>query len=211
VPETGDEWATAFPSTLGQDGRVLGERGLGLVGLLVSLAVLGMLAGVSLLALGGGGTGPSVTLPGERGGADGSAVSSGSGGAVALAADEAAQANLRAALDALAQTAAVDGYGSVTVSGLEDSMRGVTFVNGPSTSASVISLTTGSAAGGAVSMAALAASGTCWLTWTTAATTSFGAEPKAATCVAPALAQPPAAGAPAPGHIGWQAGSFPAA
>ena len=186
-----------------------GERGLGLVGLLVSLAVLGMLAGVSLLALGGGGAGPAVTLPGEGNGAGGSAVSSGSGGAVALAADEAAQANLRAALDALAQTAAVNGYGSVTVSDLEGTMRGVTFVSGPSTAASVLSLTTDPAAG-AVSMAALAASGTCWLTWTTAATTSFGAEPKAATCVAPALAEPPAAGSPAPGHIGWQAGSFPA-
>lgn len=182
---------------------------MGLVGLLVSLAVLGMLAGVSLLALGGGGAGPAVTLPGEGGGPGGSAVSSGSGGAVALAADEAAQENLRAALDALVQTAAVDGYGSVTVADLEDSMRGVTFVSGPSTGASVLSLTTDSAAGGAVSMAALAASGTCWLTWTTATTTSFGAEPEAASCVAPALALPPAAGSPAPGHIGWQTGAFP--
>lgn len=187
------------------------EKGLGLISVLVSLAVLGVLAGVSLLALGGGGTGPGVTLPkAASGGVGGSAASSGSGGAVSLAADEAAQENLRAALDALAQTAAVDGYGSVTASDLQDSLRGVTFVRGPSTGASVLSVTTDSTAGGAVSMAALSASGTCWLTWTTPESTFFGAEPRAATCVAPALAQAPATGSPAAGHIGWQPGSFPA-
>lgn len=195
---------------MGKDDRVPGERGLGLVGLLVSLAVLGVVAAVSVVALGSGGGVPTVTVPKDGAGGAGASSASGSIGAVALAADEAAQENLRAALDALAQVAAVDGYSAVTASGLQGSLRGVTFIGGPSTSASVISLTSVAGSSGGVGMAALSSSGTCWETWTAGAATYFGAELKAATCSAPALASAPAPAPPATGRVGWQAGSFPA-
>lgn len=185
-----------------------GEKGLGLVGLLVSVAVLGAVAAVSVVALGGGG--PTATLPKNVAGGAGASSGSGVIGAVALAADESAQENLRAALDALAQVAAVNGYSAITASDLQSALRGVTFTPGSSTSASVISLTADAASGGGVGMAALSSSGTCWLTWTAGAVTYFGAERRAATCSAPALAGPPAPSAPASGRVGWQAGSFPA-
>jgi hypothetical protein len=173
------------------------QAGLGLVSLLVTLGILGLLALIAVKAI------PST--PSATGG-----TSSDTGASlIHHAGDTVAQANVMAAVSVVAAAAITDGgYGGVQAASLTGSSPGVVFTTGPSTNASHISLASGAGPPGGVTLAVRSTSGTCWLVWTSSATSWYGAETGHA-CVAPALGSPPGPGVAANGGIDWQSGGFP--
>ena len=175
------------------------EHGFGLLGVVLSLLVVGVLSAGAVAAMGsGGGTG-------------GSSPSFGSD--VARAYDVEAQSNLsNAAQNVLDAAETSGGYAGVVLS-----QYGV--VAGPSTSPQAVSGAVSAGAGigaagalttGSATLAVRSHSGTCWFAWVSSGPTWYGSEAKAATCVAIAMASAPSAGA-AGGGITWQAGSYPSA
>jgi hypothetical protein len=136
--------------------------------------------------------------------------------AVATADTVQAQESLTTGLgDASAAAATQGGYGAVTASALAGAEPALTFVDGPSTNATTVSVavTGGSGIGstsGSVTLADRASDGTCWLVWWSAgAPTWYGAQRGLASCTAPALDGPPTPGSVSTGEVGWQEGSFP--
>jgi hypothetical protein len=132
-----------------------------------------------------------------------------------------AQQALSAALSA-ADTAAVaaGGYGAITPSSLSSSEPSDSFVSGPSSSPSVVSVAVsagqgssvpGAAPSGSITLAARASDGTCWLVWKSAVATWYGAQTDLASCTAPAITNPPLPTPVSSTAIGWQEGSFPSA
>jgi hypothetical protein len=138
---------------------------------------------------------------------------------VGLATSEQAQQALSTGITAAAAAAAgAGGYGALSAASLSASDPSITFVDGPSTSASTVSVATsdagtdGSGAGGSVTLAALASNGTCWLVWRgVGASNWYGAQTHLTSCTAPALPTTPVPSAVSASAIGWQQGSFPSA
>ena len=137
-----------------------------------------------------------------------------------------AQQTLSTALTAAGAAASAGGYGSLTASSLSTSNPSISFVTGPSSDPSTVSVAvTGGdggentnlggipgGSGGSVTMADRSTDGTCWLVWKSAASaTWYGAQTDLSSCTAPALDSAPSAGPVSSASIGWQQGSFPAA
>lgn len=88
----------------------------------------------------------------------------------------------------------------------------LTFVSGPTTSATTVSVAEDPSLAGAVTLATRSAGGVCWLVWhAPGAPTWYGAQTRLASCSAPALGSPPSPGPVSSTAIGWQTGSFPSA
>jgi hypothetical protein len=180
-------------------GRDLG--GFGMVGVVMSLAVVSVLGVVAVAALGGNPV-SSVSVPNLGG--TGGASPPGAGGVIATAADTVAQQNLGTALSVADQTALSAGdYGNLDAAALVGAGSGVDFTSAASTSAAQVSVGVG---GNGVTMATRSASGTCWFAWRSSATTWYGVEKGQLSCPAPALTGTPATGT---GGIRWQQGAFP--
>ena len=176
------------------------EAGLGLVAVSVSLLIVAAVAVVAMKTLSGGSGGPS----GQSLGSD-----------VSNAYAVQAQSNLSNAMARIQDVAVSDGG----FSGLDLTQFGVE--TGPATAGQVSGVVSsgasaplgepGGAGGGSVTLAARAAPDTCWYVWFSSSATWYGVEPGASSCAARPMAQPPTAGAPAPGSVGWQQGGFPGA
>jgi hypothetical protein len=170
------------------------ESGFGMVGVALSLLVVALLSVGAAAAFGGG---TNSTAPGG---------SSALGSDVRSAYDTQAQSNLSSTMQDVRGAVVANGGAS----GLDLGQFGVSTdsSSGPgSVSGAVADTSDGS---GAVTLATSSKSGTCWFIWFSGSSTFYGAEPDATSCTAPALAAAPTPGSPAPGGIGWQAGSFPA-
>ena len=174
------------------------EHGFGLLGVVLSLLVVGALSAGAVAAMGsGGGTG-------------GSSPSFGSD--VGRAYDVEAQSNLsNAAQNVLDAAATSGGY-----AGVDLSQYGV--VAGPSASpqtvSGAVSAGTGIGAAGALTtgsatLAVRSRSGTCWFAWVSSGPTWYGAQANAASCMAVPMVSAPSAGAGGGGGITWQSGSYP--
>jgi hypothetical protein len=173
--------------------------------------VLGLLATAVLTAI----------LLGTTLGSNGStgSPSSGSGISNAPGVDEAtsiqAQQTLSIGLtQVMTSAASAGGYGSLQPSTLSASEPSITFVTGPSTNATTISMAVvagdGTAGGGSVTLAVRSTGGTCWLAWKSSGSgTWYGAQTGQPGCTAPALASVPTAGPVSASSIGWQEGSYP--
>jgi Tfp pilus assembly major pilin PilA len=177
----------------------MGQSGFGLVSIVISLGIVAILSVVALKSFAG--------TTGSAAGTQGLHVS------VDQAYDVAAQSALSSAMQNVRDGALSNG--AVAASDL--GQYGV--IAGASTSASEVSGAVappgaGGGAGGAlgygsVTLAAQAKSGSCWYAWFSSSSTWFGVQPDATTCVAAAMPEAPTPGAPSPGTIGWQQGSFP--
>jgi hypothetical protein len=177
-----------------------------MVGVLLSLAVVGVLAVIAVTALGGNPVSVSVPNLGGTGGAGGAggAGPAGAAGVVTVAGDTVAQQNLGTALSVADQAAVGAGdYANLDATTLAAQGSGVDFTSAASTSAAQVSVAAG---GNGVTMATRSASGTCWLAWRSSATTWYGVEKGRPSCPAPALTGAPTTG---PGGIHWQQGAFP--
>jgi len=171
------------------------EDGFGLVGMVLSLLIVGVLGAGAVLTLGGGSS--SSDLNGLRAGS--SASSAGLGADVTHAGDVAAQSTLSTVMQNVLDASVADGgFG-----GLDLSQYGV--VAGPSTSDSAVSGVVSPA--GNATLAVLARSGTCWMVWLSSGVTWYGAEVHAASCAAAPVDTAPTAGTT--GGVTWQPGSFP--
>jgi len=177
--------------------------------------VLGLLATAVLTAI----------LLGTTLGSNGSTGSSSSGSGISNAPGVAeatsiqAQQTLSTGLTTIVSAAAgAGGYGSLQPSTLSASNPSITFVSGPSTNATTISLAVvgggsgggGSGEGGSVTLAVRSTGGTCWLAWKSSGSgTWYGAQTNQPSCTAPTLGSAPAAGPVSASSIGWQEGSYP--
>ena len=175
----------------------------------------------------------ALVLPAAKatlGGTTGSSSDSVSGNPeVALAESVQAQQSLSTALNAASGLGA---GGGGSIAGLGDSGVGgaantaaagdiarlsaaepsLTFVSGPTTSATTVSVAEDPSLPGSVTLATRSASGVCWLVWHASGTaTWYGAQTHLASCSAPALGSPPSQGPVSSTAIGWQTGSFPSA
>ena len=142
-----------------------------------------------------------------------------------------AQQTLSSGLAAVGSAAAnTGGFGSVDISTLSASDPSTSFVSGPSSNASTVSVTftagataatggtgglnvdggSGTATGGSVTMADRSSNGTCWLVWKAeGGPTWYGAQTGATTCTAPSLTAVPVPGPVTSSSIGWQQSGFP--
>jgi len=126
-----------------------------------------------------------------------------------LQAQQALSSGLTAADSAAASQG---GYGSLDVATLGASNPSLTFVSGPSTNTSTVSVAIVTDGSGAITLADRASDGTCWLVWRSPGTAAwYGAQKGLASCTAPALASAPTPGPVSSSAIGWQQASFPAA
>ncbi len=172
------------------------QSGFGLVSIVISLAIVAILSVVALKSF--------AATTGSASGPQGLHTS------VDQAYDVAAQSALSSAMQNVRDGAISNG----AVSASDLGQYGVTA--GASTSASDVAgaVAPPDGAGGAlgygsVTLAAQAKSGTCWYVWFSSSSTWFGVLPDATTCVALSMPEAPTPGAPSPGTIGWQQGSFP--
>lgn len=132
-----------------------------------------------------------------------------------------AQQTLSSGLSSVeAAAAGAGGYGSLTPSTLSASGASVSFVAGPSSNATTISIAISETGGegigagetGAATLAARASDNVCWLIWKSAGgPVWYGAQTALSSCSAPVLTSPPSPSPVSPSSIGWQQGSFPLA
>jgi hypothetical protein len=117
-----------------------------------------------------------------------------------------------------AAAASAGGYGSLAPSTLSASGASVSFVAGPSSSATTISIAVSGTGGaqigagesGSVTLAARASDSVCWLIWKSAEGQAwYGAQTGLSSCTAPTLTSPPSPSPVSSSSIGWQEGSFP--
>jgi hypothetical protein len=176
--------------------RQVGDDGFSMAVIVLTLLVS---AGLTALLLG--------TMLNSNSGANSSTSVTNAPG-VALANNLQAQQNLSQALTAAAGAAgAPGGYGSLDASTLSAAEPSVTFVDGPSSSASTVSVSSGS---GGLTLADRSSDGTCWLVWRGGPGPAwYGAQTELSSCTAPSLAGPPTPGPVSSSAIGWQQGSFP--
>ena len=128
----------------------------------------------------------------------------------AVQAQQSLSTGLHAAQDA---SAAAGGFASLDAATLSEAEPSVTFVSGPSTAPTTISVATGSPSDGtgSVTLADRSSDGTCWLVWSSSSSvTWYGAQTGQSSCTAPALFGTPGPGPVTASAIGWQEGSFPA-
>jgi len=175
------------------------EHGFGLLGVVLSLLVVGALSAGAVAAMGSGGasTGSSSAF----------------GSDVSHAYDVEAQSNLSSAAQNVLDAAETSG----DYAGLDLSQYGV--VSGPSTSPQTVSgalsgnagIGAGGTVTGSATLAVRSRSGTCWFAWVSSGTAWYGAEANAASCAAVPLDSAPSASPGSGGGIIWQAGSYPSA
>ena len=195
--------------------------GFGMIGLVLSLAVVavgGAIGGMSLLggsSSGSGGLGTGAGSPANR------------------AYDIAAESTLATAESAVQTAGTTSGYASISAQSLEFDEPSVKFTAGPSTQDGTVSvadsatqggagapsqapgygLGAGASTGGSVTLAAYSDSttgtGSCLFVWMTSGATWFGAESDQSSCTAVAMASPPVASTPSSTSIGWSQTSFP--
>jgi hypothetical protein len=197
--------------------RIRGDDGLSMVVTAVGLVVVAVLV---LLAA-------RATL-GSNGSSTGSAANPG----VALADHLQAQQTLSTALAAASNMGAGSGTAGAGIGGIDGGGGGgstggssatdvpqlsaadpsITFVAGPTTGATTVSVAADPSAPGEVTLATRSADGVCWLVWhSPGSVTWYGAQSHLASCAAPVLSSPPSPGPVSPTAIGWQTGSFPPA
>jgi hypothetical protein len=181
-----------------------GDGGFSMVASMLSLVAVALLVALLL----------STTLHSDSSSSTGISNAPGVAQADAIQAQQALTSALSAA-STVATTAG--GYGNVTPSALSAAEPSVSFATGPTTTWTTVSVavsaggTGGFGAGpsGSVTLADRGADGTCWLVWKSGGATWYGAQTKAASCAAPAIAAAPAAGPVSSSAIGWQEGTFP--
>jgi hypothetical protein len=206
-------------------GRDSGDDGFSIITTVLSLLAAALLA---LLLL-------STTLHSSA--TSGTSIANAPG--VGMADDLVAQQALSSALTSVGVAASsAGGYGALDIASLWTADPAISFVAGPTSSPSTISVALTGAGGGAgvggaggavtggadaagangvggdsgtVTLASHSTSGTCWLAWKSAGSaTWYGAQTHLSTCTAPALASAPTPGPVTSSSIGWQPGSFPA-
>jgi hypothetical protein len=177
--------------------RRLEDDGFSTVVIVISLLVTAVL---SALVLG-------ATLNSNSGANSSTSVTNAPG--VALATDVQAKQTLSQALSAATSAASAQGgYGSLDASALSAAEPSITFVDGPSSSPTTVSVAGGS---GGLALATRSTSGTCWLVFSDGSgTTWYGAQTGLSSCAAPSLSGAPTPGPVSSSSIGWQQGSFPA-
>ena len=193
---------------IGQE-RPGGDEGFSMIATVLSLVATALLVALLL----------GSTL--HSGGTSSSRVANAPG--VAEADNVQAQQALSTGLTA-ADAAAVQagGYVSLSPGELSASEPSVTFVAGPSSNASTVSMAVGQTqpgsssgvpgnSGGSITLADRSSDGTCWLIWKGGgAGTWYGAQTGLSGCTAPTLATAPGPGPVSSATIGWQQGGFPA-
>ena len=104
------------------------------------------------------------------------------------------------------------GYGSLQITALSASQPSTSFVSGPSSNASTVSVSISAEGDGSITMADRSSDGICWLLWRSAESgTWYGAQTGLSSCTAPTMASAPATGPVSSTAIGWRQGSFPPA
>jgi hypothetical protein len=185
------------------------EEGLGLIGLLVSLAIIGILAVVAIKSL----SGTTNSLKADTRTPEPefhTTAPSTPTQVIASSADEVAQANLQAALTLADDfSLAEGGYGDISVPVLADKSSPGAFTSSASTRVSDLSVAAAGGAGGGVMFAARSADGACWLVWRSDTTTVFGVKRDHSPCIAIALPGLPALSMQPHTATLWQHGSFP--
>lgn len=151
----------------------------------------------------------------------GPASSSGTGNPQVATADHIqAQQVLSTSLQALSTSAVSGGVGGVggspstatDIAQLVATDPSVSYVAGPATDASTVSVATDPTAAGAVTLATRSADGVCWLVFSSpGSSTWYGAQSHLASCTAPVLAAVPSPGPVTSTAIGWQTSAFPSA
>jgi hypothetical protein len=130
---------------------------------------------------------------------------------VSLADNLQAQQTLSTSLTAAATSAGGTGdFSAVAADMLSAANPSIRYVEGPSSSSSVVSVAT-SATGGSLTLVARAAGGTCWVVWAGSGGTWYGAQTNQTSCTAPSLDVAPMASPVSATAIGWQRSGFPAA
>ncbi|MGD0313334.1 MAG: hypothetical protein ABSC90_12815 [Acidimicrobiales bacterium] len=156
---------------------------------------------------------------------------------VGQAEDLLAQQSLSTGLTSVATLSAGGaGSGEVSAASLSAANPSISFVSGPSSGPSTVSVAvadtgvggvsgvsgvsgvggivggTGNGAGASsVTLAARSSDGICWLVWRGGSTTFYGAQTHQSTCTAPAITAAPVPGPVSSSTIGWQPGGFPTA
>ncbi len=188
--------------------------GFGMIGLVLSLAVVavgGAIGGTFLL----GGSGSNNGL-------------SANGSPANRAYDIAAESTLETAQSAVETVVTTVGYSGITVQSLAFDEPSVDFTSGASNSNTTVSVASsqggsangggglgdmGTTSGGSVTLATFSnsasGSGSCLFVWMTSGSTWFGAEVDQTSCTAPSLSQAPQSATPSSSSIGWTQGSFP--
>jgi hypothetical protein len=183
-----------------------GEAGFSMIATVLALLATAVLTAILL--------GTTLGANGSTGSpSSGSGISNAPG--VAEATSLQAQQTLSTGLTTvMSMVASAGGYGSLQPSTLSASDPSITFLSGPSTNATTISLAVvggvGNGGGGSVTLAVRSTGGTCWLAWKSSGSdTWYGAQTGQSSCTAPALASVPTAGPVSASSIGWQEGSYP--
>ena len=178
-------------------GRLRDDAGLSMVVTLAGLVIVALLVLVALKSSFGSGSSSdsSVRQP------------------VSAADDAQAQQSLATALTTAATATAASGtFVGLDASALQAAEPSVTFVDGPSTGPTTVSVASTSDGSGSITLAARATSGTCWFAWRSPQTGAwYGAETGGGSCAAQPIEPTPNPGAVSGASIGWQQGSFPAA
>ncbi|HEY1990773.1 MAG TPA: hypothetical protein VGG43_15000 [Acidimicrobiales bacterium] len=129
---------------------------------------------------------------------------------VSLADNLQAQQTLATSLTAAATAGGAGDFSAVTADMVSAANPSIRYVEGPSSSSSVVSVAT-SATGGSLTLVARAAGGTCWVVWAGSGGTWYGAQTNQTSCTAPSLDVAPMASPVSATAIGWQRSGFPAA
>jgi hypothetical protein len=130
---------------------------------------------------------------------------------VSLADNLQAQQALSTSLTAATTSAAGTGdYSSVAPTVLSTANPSITYVAGPSSSSSVVSVANSSSTG-SITLVVRAAGGTCWVVWAGSGGPWYGAQTGQTSCTAPSLDVAPTASSVSSTAIGWQHNGFPAA
>ena len=192
----------------GQLARICDDAGLGVVGLIATLAILAVLAGVGVTTLGGASP-KSTGSVGTSASSETGAAPAGAGALIAQTTNAVTEDNLRSALTFVEDAAATAGdYGKVTVQSLLV-ISGEHFTSGPSTNTAQISVAVAGGKLGGVTLAARSLPGICLFVWSSNTATWYGAATGDSRCLALALTAPPSASSVRSGEIGWQQGDFP--
>jgi hypothetical protein len=182
----------------------------GLIVLVLSLLVVGVLTAIVLGSTLGGGSNSPADNP-----------------TVGLASDVQAKTSLSEAVTA-AQAALTAG-GSVSAAGLAAANPSLQYTTGPSTGPDLVSVTPSAGSGGAIPgaggvtvpgspatggsgvvLAVHSSSANCWFAYLGGPVPWYGEQTGQPSCTAPALSGTPTAGPVSSSSIGWQMGSFPA-
>ena len=185
---------------LGSAQRDAGDGGFSMIATMLSMVAVAVLVGLLLASTFHSGSTSSGTAGNQQ---------------VALADSLQAQQSLSTGLHAAEDAAAVaGGLASVDAATLSASEPSVTFVSGPSTGPTTVSVATGSTAEGTgeATLTDRSSDGTCWVVWSSPSSpTWYGAQTGQSSCTAPALSGPPTPGPVSGSAIGWQQGAFPTA